>query len=366
MVDRGQGRGKYVSGAEGAPPVPPPGGYRRAQRPATPFAGVLAARPAQVVPEKSTPDTLSTIALFSAGGFALVLLVMLGFGATDGIYGTTLLVLQLVVLGVVIAALVTRRGRRWGMLALSVVLVFNVATVGALSALRTSAAGSYAEGKSEAELHELEYPGIKGVPRSTILAGASLEDARQDAEAFLAAVQEELTQEFGFTWVEASPEVTRYERNGYGGESLVQRYTAPVWATNEPIQDTATKTEVMEVIEDVAVRYNFSGLVSINDPANGIYSDDVLTKFYGSADINTQYTWEWYGGNYSGPLRLYAEIDDTSKDQAGDFTASRQKQHERTGEPIEGLRLTVYGASLLSDADRAEFEERIEDYPGYD
>jgi hypothetical protein len=92
----------------------------------------------------------------------------------------------------------------------------------------------------------------------------------------------------------------------------------------------------------------------------------MITKLYGSDDPRTQTTWEYYTENYPDPLRFYANIYDLSNDPDGGFLAAREAQNARTGEPLEGLQLVVIASGVLSDADREEFEQKLQEYPGFD
>ena len=356
-------RARYLTGAEGAPPVPPPGGYHGARRTA-------AAAPAPVVDtasaatEKQSANAIGWIAVVAAILFALVLLGALLAGGTDLLYGVTMLTLQLVVLGVVVAALCTSRGRVLGASALVIVLLLNVATVGAASALQTSASGSYGGEKTAEQKHEEAYPGVKDRSADEILLQPSLEEVREQSDAMLAEIRRRLSDRFGYTWSEIGQEDLRPERNGYGGESMLVQYISVPWATNEPIQDYDRKLEVMGVIEEVVTQYGMYGLYSFNDPSSSL-DDTILQKFYGSSDPRTQHTWEWYSDNYPDPLRFYAVMHDLSNDPAGELRAEREAESAGSGEPLEGLQIYFLAPELLSDADRAEFQERMQEYPGF-
>ena len=364
MVDPEEQRARYVTNSDGAPPLPPPGGYRGARR--TPDPAAVAVQNAVATSEtpKQPANAVGWIALVSGILFAVILLGTFLAGGTDTIYGITMLALQLVVLGVAIAALVTRRGRRLGAVALSIALLFNIATVGAMGAVQTSASGSYEGQKTEEQKHEEAYPGVKDTPNSDILAQPSLEEVRESSEATLADIRDRLSDEFGYTWTQAGDEDLRPERNGYGGESMLVQYTSAKWGTNEPIRDYDRKLEVMDVIDDVLAEHDMWGIISLNDASSGL-DESMLEKLYGSADPRSQDVWEWYSDDYPGPRRFYATIYDTSHDETGDFTASREAQAARTGEPVEGLQIMFLAPELLSEADRAEFEQKLQDYPGY-
>jgi hypothetical protein len=369
MVEPEKQRARYIAGTEGAPPLPPPGGYHGARRvqqtPSAPPQGAPAPPVFSETPEQKQPaNVLGWVALVVAILFAVVLLGTLLSGGTDALYGVTMLTLQLVVLAVVIAALFSPRGRVLAASALIVTLLLNVATVGGMSALQTSASGTYQGEKTEEQKHEEAYPGIKDTSSSTILAQPSLEEVRAQSEAMLADIRSRLTSEYGYTWTEAGTENLRPERNGYGGESMLVQYTSVPWMTNEPIQDYDRKVAVMDVIEEVVTEYGMYGLYSFNEPSSGM-DDSILEKFYGSTDPRTQNTWEYYSDNYPDPLRFYAVIHDLSNDSTGEFTGEREAQSARTGEPLEGLQIYFLAPEMLSEADREEFETRMQEYPGY-
>ena len=368
MVEPEKQRARYISGTEGAPPVPPPGGYHGARRAAAPTLPAGAPTPpvftAQETADRQPANAIGWIALVAGILFALVLLGSMFAGLTDILYGVTMLTLQLVVFGVVIAALFSRRGRVLGASALIVTLLFNVATVGAMSALQTSASGNYQGAKTEEQKHSEAFPGIKDVSSSEILAQPSLEEVREQSEAALTEIRRRLSAEYGYTWTEAGKEDLRPERNGYGGESMLVQYISVPWMTNEPIQDYDRKLAVMGVIEEVLFDYGMYSMYSFNDPSSNL-DPSILEKFYGSTDPRKQNTWEWYTDNYPDPLRFYAVLYDLSNDSTGEFLSEREAQSQRTGEPLEGLQIYFLAPELLSEADRAEFEERMTEYPEF-
>lgn len=381
VMDHEKQRARYIAGTEGAPPVPPPGGYRNARRqqwdqvvqpgapaPRGPVPGqgtgeaVGASTPG--TDERRPANALGWTALIVGILFALILLVTLTVGGTDVIYGVTMLALQLIVVAVVIGSLFSARARRLGLVALVITLVFNVATVGGMSALQTSAAGSYDGMKTEQQKHEEAYPAIKGEDPQNALRQQSLEEVRAESEELFADIRARITAEFGYEWVQVGEEDLRPERNGYGGESMLYEYRTVAWATSEPIHDYSTKLAVMDLIDDVVAehglpsQYSFNGEYSNTDPS-------IIAKMYGDEDPRKQHTWEYYTDNYPDPLRMYTNIFDLSNDPTGDFLRTRQAQNARTGEPLEGIQLVVIASAVLSEADQAEYEERLKEYPGY-
>ncbi|GAT74659.1 DUF4064 domain-containing protein [Microbacterium hydrocarbonoxydans] len=378
-MDREKQRQRYIAGTEGAPPVPPPGGYRGARRQqqgpvavapaapplAAPAAGIAASEgTAAAAAEKRPANLLGWAALGVSILFAIVLLGSLLAGGTDLIYGITMLALQLGVLALIVAALFTTRGRMLGAIALVITILFNVATVGGLSALQTSASGSYDGQKSDKQKHEEAYPGIKGTDPQDILSQQSLEEVQAASESLFADIRARVTAEFGYEWVQVGEEDFRPERNGYGGESMLVEYASAGWATTEPIHDYQRKLDVMSVIDDVVSEHGLPSLYSFNDEYSSM-DPSIKTKFYGSDDPRRQHTWEYYTENWPEPIRFYANIFDLSQDATGGFLKQREAQTARTGEPLEGLQMVVVASAVLSEADREEFEKKLEEYPGY-
>ncbi len=370
MVDRQ--RSRYVGGADGAPPVPPPGGYHGARRTAggldaaaglAPASGdvVYTAAPA---PEKKSVNALGLVAISATGLFAIALLLLMGAGGTDTLYGVSMLVVQFVLVGVIVAALLTPRGRMLGAIALAVTLVFNVATVGAMGALRSAATHAYDGTKSEVQKHEQAYPGVKGSPAYDALNGPSLEQVQAEGDELMAEVRSRLSDRFGYTWVESGAVDISPERNGYGGESMLKRYTSTIWTTEQPVQDDEVKRQVMSTIDEVLIERGMWGLYALNEPGSGI-SDDMVAKLYGSADVSRQHTWEYYSDTYPEPLRFYVNAYDLSNDPTGEFRTQRDAIHQQTGEPLEGVQLMIIAREVLPEADRAEFEQRLQEYPGF-
>ncbi|MGO1768413.1 MAG: hypothetical protein ACTHZX_00555 [Microbacterium sp.] len=369
-------RRAFLPHHEGAPPTPPPGGYQHARRfPSSPFAPRDGHDPFVPVPQPPAPrrrrrhHPLGWIALSAAAVFGLVLLVAFGAQATDAIYGTTMLALQLLVLAGAIGAVIPGPSRVLGAWTLVLVLLVNVGTVGALSALRTSAAGTY-DGQSE-EQKEDPYPGIRDRSPEAFLSAPSLEDTVERTDRISKAIREELTDQYGYTWVKVGDGKTRPERNGYGGESLLQEYTSPEWKTEQPIRDDARKRDVMRTINAVLAREGvYYSMYPLNE--GGGISEDSLRKLYGGVDPSEQVLWEHYTqvdenptGDPSGPdpTLMYATIVDLSNDDTGQWTARQKAEAQKDGSPLEGLTLMFLGPHLLSEDDREAFEQGIAENP---
>jgi len=294
--------------------------------------------------------------------FAVVMLILLGIGAADAFFGATLLVLQLVVLGLAIAAVATRAGRVLGAAALTIALVMNVGTMGALSAVRVAATGSYDGHKTDTQKLWEAYPGIKDKDPSQFLNQQSLEKLTALADETMADVRAQLTAKYGLQWVRSADAQERPERNGYGGESMLVRFTSDTWATTTPVTGYPHKLEVMRTVESVIAQHGWRSMVAFNDPGSGV-DPGVISKMYGGATPQTQVDWEWFSDDVPDPGWFYADITDLANDTTGEYRASREQTAQRTGEPLEGLRLAVVGRYMLSEKKAAEFQKALTKYP---
>jgi len=363
----------FLSRHDGAPPTPPPGGYQHARRfPSTPYAlsALSRAMPAEA-PAKKTErrHPLGWISLTAACVFAGVLLVALLMGATDAIYGTTMLALQLLVALVVIAAVIIAPSRALGAWALAIVLVLNVGTMGAAGALATSATGSYGGGSSSQEPGSA-YPGIKDFDDALVQSAPSLEETAGRMDEVSEAIRKRLSDEYGYHWVKVSDSLQRYSRNGYGGESMLQEYTAPVWATEEPIHDYSEKVAVMATINDVLAEEGvYYSLYPLNEPYDGI-TDDSIDKLYGGTDPETQVRWSYYtqldDPSYETgapePSLFWAEIIDLTHDDTGRWRKQQEAQ-AADGVPLEGMQLIFRATQKLSEDDRDAYAKALKEHP---
>ncbi|WP_156761566.1 hypothetical protein [Microbacterium karelineae] len=351
----------YVHAHAGAPPVPPPGGYRGERRfPDHPVFGdalVPAAAPAP----RPRAHPLGWVALLAAAVFGVILLGAIVSGATHLVFGTTVVALQLLVVAAIAAALAMPRGRILGAAALTLALVCNIGTAGAAGALVQSATGDYTGGLTQEDRERLGYPGIDGLDPASVLAAPSLEDVESHTAELSERIRTRLSDEFGYTWVQTADAQMRPERNGFGGESLLQQYISPRWRTEQPIHDDAEKRAVMQEIDAVlAAEGDYYELYALNEP-DGSIDDATLESLYGSADPREQAVWEYATQRITAsglggpePTLLYASIIDLANDTSGDFRA-REEATAEPGAPLEGLDLMFLSRQLLSEADRDAF-----------
>lgn len=356
--------------SDGAPPLPPPGGYRGSSRlvragtqgpDVDREAGAESVETVTLERPKHRPHWLGWTALGAAALFALALAGLVIAGRGDLVFTVSALTGQALVVAVLVAALVTPRARRLGAIALGIALLGNIATIGGVGALRAPDAATVASEKSPEEQHWAEYPGVEDYSEQDILAQPSLEDERRATEELFADIREEVSDEFGYTWTQVADEQLRPERNGHGGESMLFDAQFDAWSTNEPIHDLDRKRDVYRVVDRVLAEHGIPALMPLNE-ANGTVPEASLENMYGSADPDEQAVWEWATWAWSSPTQYYAVITDLSRDESGSFRAAAEAQRTDPGDPLEGLTLASRGRPLLAEGDVAEFSERMSEY----
>ena len=264
---------RYIAKSDGAPPVPPAGGYRGAQRSRTLSLPDGAPQPPRN--GDATSETkrawMGPAALILSAGWVVALLIVWNIGGSHTLYGFNMLALQIAVLVFILVALFTPGARRWGSVALALCLVANVATVGAAGALTSAYTGNYENLKSDDQKFWEKYPGIKDEEPVYLIGAPSYEEYKEDADELLGAVRERLTADFGFSWTDPADEMKRPIRNGYGGESWFFTYTSEKWMTNEAVHGVSDKTAVVNSINSVAADFGYDELYSLTQPG---YRDD--------------------------------------------------------------------------------------------
>lgn len=355
VTDEGQ---TVLTNDAAPPPLPPAGGYRGATRIPRPApSGVPLPPPPQPTP---AGRIVGWVALVAAGVFALALLALLLLAPPAALLNGTTVILQLLVVGVIVAGLVMADGRKLAAVALTIALLVNVGTVGAMSALGATTPGLGSV--SDEDRFWEAFPGVKDLPADEVLAQPSLEETTAAADAAMADVRETLTAEYGFGWVQSGDASTRPARNGYGGESMLVVASSASWSTLEPITDLGLKAEVMARVEDVLARHGFEYFAAFNTVDSGI-APETAEKFYGSAEPSEQAVWEYYADDWPGVLSSYTTITDLTRDPTGQFRQAREAQVAGTDAPLEGLTLFMLSREVLSETDRDAFIEAMEPYP---
>lgn len=356
-------RAPYVSSSEGAPPLPPKGGYRGASR-ATVVTRTVAEPEAETVTLERKPaggHWLGWVALSATIVFAIALLVMAFSAAADALFGVTAVVAQVAVLAVVIAALMAPRARRLGVAALSVLLLGNIATIGGVAAIQTASAGSYSVPKSSGQLHDEAFPGVEDYSEQQILSQPSLEAERERVADIFTQVRDRLSQDYGVTWTKTSDEQVKPERNGRGGESMLKQVIFEGWTTNEPVHDLAVKRAMISTANEVFLANAETELTSLNEYSFNL-PEARIKDLYGSVNPDEQAIWDWVSWNGWEPTRVFVGITDLSRDPTGDFRAAAEARRTKPSDPVDGLTLNAYGKPLLSEGDAAEFTERMREY----
>lgn len=284
----------------------------------------------------------------------------------DILYGIIMFVLQLVVVVMVIVVFFFLCGCRFGVIVLIVMILFNVVMVGGMSVLQIFVLGNY-EGVKIVEQKYVEvYFGIKGEDLQEVFFQQLLEEVCVQFDVLFVDICVCFIVEFGYMWIEVGDEDLCLEWNGYGGGLMFIEYMFMVWVMNELVQGYDCKFEVMVVISEEVVVYGFWDFYFFNDLMNFGIDFFMIVKFYGSDDLCMQMMWEYYIENFFDLMCFYVNIYDLLNDRDGGFWIVCEVQSVCIGELIEGLQLVVVVSGVFSEVDCVEFEERLQDYFGFE
>lgn len=323
---------------------------------------------------------IAGVAVFTAflGGNAPVVWALLG----------ALALVLVVQLGIVVRAARERRRLARGIViaTLVVTLLVNPLTVGGvrgivdpsgpfglsgLSGLFGAAGGSEAGsggsgGARDADIDPIwkGYPGSRFTPVKDVVDGADLATFAERSDAMLAELRAALTAEFGFEWIERQPAKTEKDGNGFGGDSMLNRYTAPVWQTTKALTDIGQKNRAVEIIRQVAQRYGIVNLSMQNAPAAWRQPGE-LTDQFGGETLETQALWSLnaYDAIAAGG-RFSTDIVDLSIDATGKVEKNRYFDITSLGMAPDGIELHLDASALLAEADRAAFLAALKPFDG--
>ena len=378
---------------DGAPPLPPRGGYRHARRvvddhttgptasadppPSAPPGGGTSAVSGPPALTSDAPVRASVLrgwvstwlakaVLSVTVVFVVGILIAMAGGSAAGLWSVGPVLLQLGVVGFTVFALRVKTARVAAIAALTLSLFLNVGTVGAMGTLRAAQERTYPGVATFDQEHARGFPGRKGRDTSDRATGQrdrpTYEQIRDGSEAMMAAIREAITLETGAEWVEHTPARTEPVPNGYGGTSMFLEYTAPIWTTANPPRTLAEKTAMIDAFTRVVKAEKHSNVSHLNDPAEWDMDRDFEIERWGSDDVATQHTWESHGfdDRASGTITMVDLSTPTAGKEARKYRDYVVRWH---GEPLEGVILTTHQDSGLPASDVQDYIQRMQKYP---
>ncbi|MGK9147579.1 hypothetical protein KXS11_08155 [Plantibacter flavus] len=351
---------------------PAPGGPDRAPDGAPgPSTDVTDAAPTRGAAVLSAPVLLA--ATIVIGLLAVLLVFLFQPGATAwAVVGALILigVVQLTLFYGTIVVITRKTGRRLGVLALVILIAVNPLTATMVRGIASggSGGGISAGGDGDREHDPIwdTYPGSAYVDAKDTLDGLTYEEFADQSDTMLAEMRTALTDEFGFEWVERQPAEGEIGNNGYGGESMLYSYDAPVWQTTTTVRTFEEKSRVVELIRQVLLRYGVANLDMRNAPSSWREPGE-LTEQYGGETIETQALWNLHTYDLftqSGSFEV--SIVDLDLDAAGTVAEDRQFDVDYYGMAAEGIELHADAYALLKEADRTDYLAALKPYEGLD
>lgn len=303
------------------------------------------------------------------GLLAVLLVVLFQPGATAWAVVAALILIGAVQLTLFVGSIIVinrKTSRRLGVVALIVLLVVNPLTATMVRGITSVATGgSISAGGDRDRDHDPiwdTYPGSAYVDAKDTLEGPSYEEFAEQSDLMLEEMRTALTAEFGFEWEERQPAESEIGTNGYGGESMLFSYDAPVWQTTTTVRTFEEKSRVVEILRQVLLRYGIANLDMQNAPASWREPGE-LTEQYGGETIDTQALWDLHTYDvFTRSGSFQASIVDLDLDSAGTVAEDREFDVEYYGMAAEGIELHLDAYALLKDADRADYLTALEPY----
>ncbi|KUF05887.1 hypothetical protein [Leucobacter sp. G161] len=213
---------------------------------------------------------------------------------------------------------------------------------GCVSMVFSAPATTYVdEGGETVRLNWREFPGHGTTDPQAVLDGPTVETGEARSELLLAEARAALSERFGGDWtLEAhggEPSEWHATSNGYGGDSLLYTFNSP----SSELEVRVPRDEWPEVIAIVEGVVVSQGLTE--------RSDADLDPPYDATHRSTTFS---HGGEF-----LDVTVSDSTLD------AAALAETEKCGGPVAGISL-FYGVSAIHEADRAEFERRVQPFLG--
>jgi hypothetical protein len=202
------------------------------------------------------------------------------------------------------------------------------------------------------------YPGSYFVTTEEVLGALSLEETIADGDAVMEQLQLELA-DYGFEWTEYLESTQSRSSNGYGGDSMLYRYTSEVLVGESQVTDDDAREQIIEIFDRVMSARPTTTVVVDNDE---IDDDDAVYSF-GSADRESQALWSaWSYPELFNGLQADISVFDSTVPVDDGFGSSFWVDEDATGTLF--VRLRVSASNLLAEADREEFLIAVEPYEG--
>jgi hypothetical protein len=238
-------------------------------------------------------------------------------------------------------------------------LAAGVLAVAALTGCAPSPKTTYTTESGETVTVDwVDYPGHARVDAEALLAAPSAEQVAAHAAEVLETIEKQLTAEFGLRWEDDPgwPEGTfEWDDNGYNGDSLYVGFDSGMRQSTTVPDRPEDWHRAVEIISAVAESYGL-GKVKIDnfDP----WSPELFAESFGTSDPDKQ--WNWQGSTTEGHQGgLYVGFTDVSRDPSGEAA-----ELSRRGVMSPQFIAISYGATVLRDANRQEFIERLRPFEG--
>lgn len=202
-----------------------------------------------------------------------------------------------------------------------------------------------------------EYPGSAGIDADDVLSASDIDDIEAHAAALLDDMRDAIEEESGIRLEATSDrgELRDLPSNGYGGSTLLDSYNAPSLTAAEVPEDYDTWVRIYERISRLAEDAGAGPLTLEQDQE--FIRDDPGQRAQFESDWATGVDGEYAllsAFTRQSTQFLHLTISDPTRRLAA-------SDEEKAGGPMMSI---DYGATIVPEEDRAEFERRLAPFVG--
>jgi len=211
---------------------------------------------------------------------------------------------------------------------------------------------------AEVTVDWVDYPGSAGVVAEEVLQAPLEADVEGTGAALMASIQSRLDAEFALDWsTTGEPGWFPTEGNGFGGPSTYISYNSQERFTDTVPGTVAEWERVVQIVSEETAVYGLGVVVLDHERSDFSPDDEWQRERYGTDDPREY--WSWSGWAYGASQWLSLHLADVERDPSG----RAAEDHERHGWQPRTISLS-YGATVVPDAERASFTERLEPFTG--
>ncbi|CAN5601749.1 hypothetical protein BH10ACT7_BH10ACT7_19200 [soil metagenome] len=206
------------------------------------------------------------------------------------------------------------------------------------------------------------YPGTAYRDSDEALNSDSLEAVMAAGSGAIAEFRQTLTDELGMEWTEIYDETIDHDYNYYGGESMLYFWDSGLLEGSVATDDPDARQKIQDAFERVTNAAGGQNFYVWNDMLDE--GDEFTEEYYGLGGKDTQAIWALGNRDDDSGVSFSADIFDRDMPVGETFHGDYAFDIDPDNPNNLFVQIFVSAPALLSEADRAEFIERLKPFEG--